>query len=505
MLAGRNSVYDNDFYLSSTYPPPPSSNLIVLSTFQRASMAIMHIFVQCPRLNCLVRHATTHPEDTAALVSAVTLAESLWQLDLSDQVSALLTEAVTVEPNPPFESLADILIDSMHFHSVQGMILCTRYWMLINILGGLVDTLYRHFPAEIESSLLPNRYVMHKLETDAAVRLAKSIPWAESVSRTLPLVPLRLHTPLQISIGPWYRTIRRLKAVRSANPGLDADVDSEMIRTITCAERMKAWIIEHCNYIHKQWDVSILSEKPLLEALDTMAGEKIPDWLPVRVRFEAEDGEMVMKLDYENKTGSYREQFDLGEHPPRRVHSRNFDMFRSEVEGWDGGYVRELPDRSTSVPTLGDSLDESYRNKSMEPRTAANFIHGTGRNLCSTSGWWPSTEPTELTSTVLIDSTHKASAFSTLSRFGSPETRSSTRFVDRHPCLASSFWPQTPNTTTASLGSTPKNVCLSPAWSSPSSGLTTTSDTTSKDMCLLTAWTRTDTTPSSNDSPGTPS
>jgi hypothetical protein len=304
MVAGRKSLYDNDFYLSSTYPPPLSSDTLVLSASQRASMAIMHAFIQCPRLSCLVRHAIAHPDNTTALVAAITLAESLWQLDLSDQVSPLLNEAVTIT-NQPLRGLTDIVTDCLHFDSIQSMVLCTRYWLLINILGGLIDTLYRYFPTETALSLLPDRYIMHKIETDAAMQLAKSMPWADSLSHRLPLVPLRLHTPLQISIGPWRRNVQRLESVRASTPDLDPEVDLEMSRTIAHAERMSSWIIEECNRIHRQWDVSIVAAQPLYDILNTMAGEKIPDWLPTRVRFEAEDGEMVMKLDYENKTGTY--------------------------------------------------------------------------------------------------------------------------------------------------------------------------------------------------------
>jgi hypothetical protein len=183
MLAGRNSVYDNDFYLSSTYPPPLSSHWIVLSASQRASMTVMHIFVQCPRLICLVRRAISNQETTSALVAAITLAESLWQLDIADQVAPLLSEAVTLSPRP-VRGLADVLVNSLHFDSIQSMVLCTRYWMLITILGGLIDSLYRFFPAETELSLLPDRYVVHILETDAATKLAMSIPWANSLSQT---------------------------------------------------------------------------------------------------------------------------------------------------------------------------------------------------------------------------------------------------------------------------------------------------------------------------------
>jgi hypothetical protein len=458
MLAGRNSVYDNDFYLSSTYPPPSSSNTIVLSASQRASMATMHVFIQCPRLNNLVRHAISHQDDTTALVAAITLAESLWQFDLAEQVAPLLNTAVTLSPRS-VAGLTDVISESHDFNSVQSMVLCTRYWMLMNILGGLIDTLYRYFPMETAMSHLPDRYTMHKIETDAAKSLIMSMPWSESIPQKLPLVPLRLHTPLQISIGAWYRTIRRLNTVRATTPDLDVDVELEINRTVAHAHRMKSWIINECNNIHRRWDVSIVSEKPLFEALDTMAGQKIPDWLPIRVRFEAEEGEMVMKLDYENKAGSYRDCYDLTESPPRKITDRHTAVWR-EAAGMAVGKT-QLPFRGEGpdAPVYWPVLEER-----MEPRDVANFVHGTGRNLCSTSVWWPNSESS---SSMLLDSTHKASAFSTLPTPPSiSSTQNAIEHVDRHPCLASSFWPQMPKASTVMSGM-PRNPCLSPAWSSP--------------------------------------
>ncbi|KAF1916495.1 hypothetical protein BDU57DRAFT_516637 [Ampelomyces quisqualis] len=460
MLAGRRSAYDNDFYLSTTFPPPLSSEKIVLSPSQRASMAIMHAFIQCPRLNCLVRHAVSHQNDTTALVDAVTLTETLWQLNVPDHVGPLLSQAVTASTRP-VRDLEDEMPESFHFESVQSMILCTRYWMLINILGGLIDTLYRYFPAETAISNIPDRYFIHKIETDAAVCLAKSIPWAESLSQTLPLVPLRLHTPLQVSIGAWYRTMRRLRAVQSHTPGLGSDVTDEIMQTMAHAQRMKDWIIEECNRIHRTWDVSIVAEGPLFEALDTMAGEKIPDWLPIRVSFEAEDGEMVMKLDYANKSGSYVDSYSLNEYPSRSILDRQTDVWRESAGLELGNTSHDLPYR---IPSSGAGELSSLSNKSMDPREFANFVHESGRNLCSTSGWWPISE--ESSSCILSDSTQKASAFSNSPRPTKPIPEYKPNHVDRHPCLASSFWPQRPNLTKESLGSTPQSL-LSPAWSSP--------------------------------------
>ncbi|KAF2032907.1 hypothetical protein EK21DRAFT_59938 [Setomelanomma holmii] len=441
MLAGRKSLYDNDFYLSSTLPPLPAY-AATLTSFQRASMAIMHVYIQCPRLNLLVRNAVANPEDTTALVSAITLGESMWSVNLQEHVTTLLSEAITTKPVPPVEGLEDIMPESFHFDNVQNMIMCTRYWMLLTTLGGLVDTLYRYFPVETSLSFLPKRYVMQKIEADAALQLAKSVPWAQSISSTLPLVPLRLHTPLQVSIGPWYRTIRTK-------------------------------IIEECNHIHAQWDVSAVAEKPLLEALNTMAGGKIPEWLPVRVRFEAEDGEMVMKLEYENKRGTYQEHFELGEQEPKRLQANDVSIWK-ENDQFGYEYEIDLPDRTSVVTTSNLTWDAAHRNESMDPKEAADFIHASGRNLCSTSGWWPSRDDSF---EVLRSERLKEVAYKNIRKpedFGPGEPLDD---VDKHPCLASSFWPQTSNKPSTSSGSTSNSTDLfsmysgssvefSPSWAS---------------------------------------
>lgn len=447
-------------------------------------MAIMHIFVQCPRLNCLIRQAVTQPEDTDALVSAVTLAESLWQLDLAEQVSPLLNTAIITEPIAPVEDLADIMTDSLQYDSVQDMILCTRYWMLINVLGGLTDTLYRHFPSEAAFSLLPDIDILRRTECDAAIQLAKSLPWAKSISQKLPLVPLRFHTPLQISLGPWCRTIRRLTAIE---PILDNDPDEiDHATELSRAHRMKAWLIEECNKIHRQWDVSTVSEKPLLEALDSMAGEKIPDWLPVRVRFEAEDGEMVMKLDYQNKTGSYQERFDLSEETPRN--KERDALVWAEAHGAQGPRFQELPDRSSSsdgLDPVSRHFGHRYQSDTMDPRDAANFIHETGRNLCSTSGWWPTSGDA---SQLQIDSTHQETALSSITPNESSEN------TEWHQCEESIFWATPATSPRSPSDSPPKNVCLSPAWLSPRwlsprPGAATTMDNRKGSAFASPAWT----------------
>jgi hypothetical protein len=459
MMTGHRSAFDNDFYLSVTYPPPIVDTSVLLSASQRASMAIMHVFIQCPRAICLIRDAISNPEDASALAAAMSHMESLIQVNLSHHVSGLMQEAITIVVIPPSPDIADLLPDTLEFESVQSMILCTRYWMLQNILCGLADTLYRHFPTESALSLLPSPGRLRVIDIDSALHLAKSIRWANSISQKLPLVPLRLHTPLQISIGPWYRTIRDARMPNTRTSISDADLSR--------AQRMKAWTIHQCNLIHMQWDVSLVDEQAMLECIDCMAGEKRPDWLPSRIRFEAEDGEMVMKLDYEQRTGNYIERYDLGEQPPR-IRATPGTIQEEQ------GAVQDLPYRLThssarlaaSGSTFGDARP-------------VDFLHGTGRNLCSTSGWWPETSNT---TTMPLDGTHGISEIPLVpQRPGAEGGEDIWGDMGRHPCLASSWWPQTPNamtassqssttspaksgTTTVTFDNSKKNACFSPAW-----------------------------------------
>lgn len=450
----------------------------------------MHLFIQCPRLVCHIRYAIANPYDTSALASAMSLMESLIQIDISRHVAGLIQTAISISQTPASSEMRHIMPHYLEFDSVQNSILCTRYWMLQIVLCGMAEVLYRYFPGEATSSLLPTPERLRVIEIDAALNLAKSLPWAQSVSRKLPLVPLRLHTPLQVSIGPWHRMIRYVNTIRSSGQIIDTAMEQELSFEFLRAEEMKDWLIEQCNQIHKQWNVSIVEEKTLLEVLDTMAGEKIPDWLPVRVRFEAEDGEMVIKLDYENRTGSYSERIDINEPPSKRMPNpleAGQDWQRENLT------VEELPlrtdvngTRNIPTETTFDHARVDYPLQLWQTDMApVDFIHSTGRNLCSTSGWWPETANT---STILLDSTHKASAFSKLrpsDRMHNPAPPFEN--ADSRPCLASSWWPQVPNalTTRSSPQVTPSNACLSPAWSST---LSVTFDNEKKNGCFSLAW-----------------
>jgi hypothetical protein len=463
MLAGRSSVYDNEYYLSTTYPPDLDSNVALVTPTQRASMSIMHVFAQCPRLNCLVRNAILNPKDTGSLAAAVTLTEYLWQINLPIHVAELIRTAVTVISEPASSKIADILTETLHFDSIQSMILCTRYWMLQNVLCGLTDTLHRHFPTETALSLLPDMESVRNIDTNAGLRLAESLSWAESVSQKLPLVPLRLHTPLQISIGPWHRVIRHMTSSLALDSALDAGVDQQSSDTFSRAVRMKTWLIDECNRIHEQWDVSTVDESSLYEALDSMAGEEIPDWLPTRVRFEAEDGDMVIKLDYEKPAGKQKAQFTLGDNG---AISQLANLGLRSPSNLDANAL-DPRDATTTVIHSHSPTNVADIGLSASASTlpgSADFLLKSGRNLCSTSGWWPTTLN-------MATNTEEDMGYG--------------------PCMASSWWPQTPKTSAVLLDSTHKTSAFQPKQKQTKSRTAVTFDNRNLNGCMSPAWTST--------------
>jgi hypothetical protein len=158
------------------------------------------------------------------------------------------------------------------------------------------------------------------------------------------------------------------------------------------ATRMKDWLIEQCDRIHNQWGVSVVSENSLIEALDAMTGERIPDWLPTRIRFEAEDGNMVIKLDYEKQDGSHQEKINFGagafmSSPPSSRSIR------------DSPIVYELPNRTgdssntpESTAASTNTTETSLGSDPIVPLTDVDFVFKSGRNLCQISGWWPTSQ-----------------------------------------------------------------------------------------------------------------
>lgn len=457
-------MYDNDYYLSTTYPPALAPEAVLLEPGQRASMAIMHVFVQCPRLNCLVRHALMNPEDPNSLAAAVTLTEYLWQMNLPMHVAGLIQNAVTVIGEPPSSAMADMLIESLHFDSVQSMILCTRYWMLQNVFCGLTDTLHRHFPTETALSLLPDQESVRAIDRDAGLRLAESLSWAESISKKLPLVPLRLHTPLQISIGPWHRTIRYITSLFASDCTLATGLDPQISNDLAQALRMKTWLIEECNRIHEQWDVSTVDEKSLSEALDSMAGEEIPDWLPTRIRFEAEDGDMVIKLDYDQPTGKQKEQLSLdGSSSIAQPASSKLD--HSSTPSTDTHGVQDAVLSVDCSPSSADVEELNPGSETLPSLGPADFLFKSGRNLCSTSGWWPTSN-------------------------ASPEAPTDAdATLGCKPYMASSWWPQTPQTSVVLLDSTHKTSAFQPKAKRSKARVAVTFDNRKMNGCMSPAWT----------------
>jgi hypothetical protein len=297
MMAGRTTVFDNNFYLEASSPAmiPPDAPVAF-----RASVIIMHIFIQLPRLVCLVRHVINNPSDTDTVAAAVSLAESLWVLDPWDIMEEVLQSSTTVIPLPPAPELADIIPDSLHFNSVDNAILISRYWMLKLSLCGLSENLHLHFPEHATASSIPNLITVQRKDIEAAIDLARCAQYTDYVCPELPILPLRIYTTIQLSIGPWRRLYLRVSRAQDAlSSALGVQEDVGLATQLDRAERMEKWIINGCNSMLVDWGLEQVSTKFFQGAAENMAGGPMPDWLPTTVRFEEEEGDMVMKLDYE--------------------------------------------------------------------------------------------------------------------------------------------------------------------------------------------------------------
>ncbi|OAG02307.1 uncharacterized protein CC84DRAFT_1262264 [Paraphaeosphaeria sporulosa] len=299
MVASRTSVYDNDAYLEMTSPAviPKDSP----ATF-RASIALMHVYIQVPRLICLVRHASNYPEDSLTLAAAVALAETLWELIPDEVMQEVIQSCITIVDVPPSPEIADIIPDSYYFDSIENSTVVSRFWKLQVVLSGIIQTLYQKYPAECASSRLPPLSVVEKIDADAATELARCIHWAFTICPSLPLVPLRIYTTFQVSVGAWCRIIQRISASNRSPPpypdpfpSVTAYFDEQLSR----AKRMEQFVADKSNLVHELWNIPHVNKRFLRSASIDMAGGPVPDWMPIRIKFDTEDGAMVMRMEYD--------------------------------------------------------------------------------------------------------------------------------------------------------------------------------------------------------------
>ena len=210
-------------------------------------MSLMHCWIQIPRLICLVRQARSY-SDISTLASAVSLAESLWTLDQVAITAEYFTATTEIVPLPAGQDISDIVPESLHFDSVYSLILLTRYWMFQVYLCGLIYSLRTYFPIETAASLLPNVDTIIQVDSSAATYIAQSFLYALSSSPSLPLVPFRILSPLQASVGSWHRAM-----VHSDGSSLSLTEAYDTAEKSCRSRRMIEWILEESNRAHAKW------------------------------------------------------------------------------------------------------------------------------------------------------------------------------------------------------------------------------------------------------------
>lgn len=318
-MGGRSSTYDHDVYLHATHPAALLSGK--LSFVENTARVMMHVLIQFPRLVMMVRDALRTPGNPAALASAISLAENLWQLTQEDHFAVFINRSVLVNKSYIDDTVIDILEYGLHCNTSQDTILCTRYWLLQVLLSGAINTLRERFPKAYVMSLLPDSETLHRIDTDAAAQLGRILMGLGANSPS-PLMLVRLHVPLSASIGSWHRCIRYLS---SQNASFETFLlnGSTAVEKITKARRMECWLLSRCNMFLTQLRVSGTEENAWLETLEFLAGGETPDWIPTKVSFGSEDGEVVMQLEYSSRNVSLQNDSCTVDHSTRVFNIRN--------------------------------------------------------------------------------------------------------------------------------------------------------------------------------------
>jgi hypothetical protein len=334
VTAGRPSVYDHDVYLNATHPAALSVQ--DLTPPQRVKMVMMHCLIQCPRLVIAVRDAIRGQNDKVAIATAVNLANTLWSLSQQDIFAAFISSHVLNTYDEIDEAVADIVPNGIRFDTAQNMVVGTRYWMLQILLCGCLDTLHRRFPYESEQLDLSNPETVQQVDIHAGTQLGRvALGLGNEPS---PLTLLRTHGPLSVSTGAWHRHIRYL-----TSHGWPKNDDR-----VLAALRMQKWILEKCNIVLERMNVSQADECAWIEALDCMAGEELADWMPSKVSFDSEDGEMVMKLEYSGRTTNDNTRIHDGDGGgiTRTFNIRDPARFGPQhLRGWVRGESSSIPDQ----------------------------------------------------------------------------------------------------------------------------------------------------------------
>ncbi|KAF2017882.1 hypothetical protein BU24DRAFT_420941 [Aaosphaeria arxii CBS 175.79] len=289
LYTDRRSKYDTPFFLAATNPRIITPDLNHPSdVFRLTSMALMHVWIQIPRLNCLVRDARAGPFSLRRIAAAISHAESLWEAEPSKLMASYLAANTTTRHVPPSQEINDVVSTSLHFDSIQALRHLLRYWLVRNLLCGLTLALYQSFPAQATASLLPRLDDVREMDVRAAHCTAQSVPWALSAGSAglgAPMVPFCVHSPLVTSTLPWLRKTKRLReAARLEEEGSERRgvIDDEA----ASIQRVLDWLLHTCAKVQERWGFPRISqtECEITEGIVTggLISPEVETWRRVR-------------------------------------------------------------------------------------------------------------------------------------------------------------------------------------------------------------------------------
>ncbi|KAF2099000.1 hypothetical protein NA57DRAFT_76237 [Rhizodiscina lignyota] len=195
LLSGRDCVLDGFLPMEAIRKWPSSSTPLHL-----AASALLEHAIKVPRLVRLVRACVANPSQAPLVAETIRLAEELYFNDTSLLVEKALVGVYLAPTRTP--KIFDCFPQSYHgFPSIEAFTLSIRYHAIRVLLCG---ALQRLLSLNISSSRF-DRGLIEQQDIDSAAVLGMSVDYALTVKQAIPLVTLRMVTPLQWSIGSWHR------------------------------------------------------------------------------------------------------------------------------------------------------------------------------------------------------------------------------------------------------------------------------------------------------------
>lgn len=243
-----------------------------------ASAALAEQFSKIPRLARLVRIAAEYPHIDDCLLQAVSLARNMYTNDPGPLISSALIATTLVHTASP--KISSHIPDSFHYVSTEDFELANKYYSYRCLLCGLIQKLCTLGPI---ASTRFNLSTIEAEDIEAANTIAMMVDYALVCEEPFPRNALRLHGPLECSLGSWHRLEKRTRRFSAE---------------ARHARKMQDWCLSMAEATLKGWGAKQNSLRLVQTKMEAFAGGPLSEELRWKIGLAdmvSEMGEMSMQ------------------------------------------------------------------------------------------------------------------------------------------------------------------------------------------------------------------